>query len=136
MATLLKSSINCHVAKIIGSLLYLTGHSRPEVHQYASYTLKPVTEHGNVLKCIGHYLKNTQHKQIKKFVLENNKKDGDVKDDNKAVDPVSVENIHEKQYRDSNNSCFCSLALLWHELHAQCSLQVAHGARMCNSFGD
>ena len=83
---ILKNSINCHIAKIIGSLLHLTGHSRPEVHQYASYTLKSITEHGNVLKCIGYYLKNTQHKQIKMFVLANNKVDGDVKDDNKAVD--------------------------------------------------
>jgi hypothetical protein len=49
-------------------LLYLSGHSRPDiafaVHQCARYTFSPTKKHINALKCIGRYLKGTRDKGI------------------------------------------------------------------------
>ena len=45
---------------VVGMLLYLSGHSRPDiafaVHQYARYTFKPTRRHELVLIWIGRYL--------------------------------------------------------------------------------
>eukprot|EP00956_Cyclotella_meneghiniana_P035535 scaffold115810_cov49-Cyclotella_meneghiniana.AAC.1 len=53
-----------HYASVIGMLLYLSGHSRPDiayaVHQCARYTFKPTTRHVAALKRIGRYLKGTK----------------------------------------------------------------------------
>ena len=53
---------------IIGMLLYLSGHSRPDiafaVHQCARYTFNPTKKHTNALKRIGRYLKGTRDKGI------------------------------------------------------------------------
>jgi hypothetical protein len=53
---------------IIGMLLYLAGHSRPDiafaVHQCARYTFQPTRKHVTALKRIGHYLKGTRDKGI------------------------------------------------------------------------
>ena len=47
---------------IIGMLLYLTGHSHPDiafaVHQCAQYTFEPTDTHVTALRCIGRYLKD------------------------------------------------------------------------------
>jgi hypothetical protein len=55
-------------ASIIGMLLYLSGHSRPDiafaVHQCARYTFSPTKKHTNALKRIGRYLKGTRDKGI------------------------------------------------------------------------
>ena len=51
-------------ASIVGMLLYLTGHSRPDcafaVHQCARYTFEPKQSHEAALKRIGRYLKGTR----------------------------------------------------------------------------
>ena len=53
---------------IIGMLLYLTGHSHPDiafaVHQCAQYTFEPKDTHVTALKCIGQYLKGTHDKGL------------------------------------------------------------------------
>ena len=53
---------------IIGMLLYLTGHSRPDcsfaVHQCARYTFAPKASHVVALKRIGRYLKGTIDKGL------------------------------------------------------------------------
>ena len=50
-------------ASVVGMLLYLTGHSRPDiafaVHQCARYTFEPKRSHVAALKRIGRYLKGT-----------------------------------------------------------------------------
>jgi hypothetical protein len=50
-------------AGVVGMLLYLSGHSRPDiafaVHQCARYTFAPTALHGQALKRIGRYLKGT-----------------------------------------------------------------------------
>eukprot|EP00956_Cyclotella_meneghiniana_P016664 scaffold26464_cov80-Cyclotella_meneghiniana.AAC.2 len=55
-------------ASIIGMLLYLSGHSRPDiafaVHQCARYTFKPTKRHVAALKRIGRYLKGTKSKGL------------------------------------------------------------------------
>jgi len=55
-------------ASVIGMLLYLAGHSRPDiafaVHQCARYTFQPTHKHVNALKRIGRYLKGTRDKGI------------------------------------------------------------------------
>jgi len=55
-------------ASIVGMLLYLSGHSRPDiafaVHQCARYTFKPTTRHLAALKRIGRYLKGTSDKGL------------------------------------------------------------------------
>jgi hypothetical protein len=57
-----------HYASVIGMLLYLAGHSRPDiafaVHQCARYTFKPTKKHVAALKHIGCYLKGTRDKRI------------------------------------------------------------------------
>eukprot|EP00956_Cyclotella_meneghiniana_P013545 scaffold19631_cov45-Cyclotella_meneghiniana.AAC.1 len=49
-------------------LLYLSGHSRPDiafaVHQCARYTFKPTSRHFAALKRIGRYLKGTADKGL------------------------------------------------------------------------
>lgn len=55
-------------ATIIGMLLYLVGHSRPDcafaVHQCARYTFEPKRVHEVALKRIGRYLKGTMDKGL------------------------------------------------------------------------
>ena len=55
-------------AAVVGMLLYLTGHSRPEcafaVHQCAHYTFCPTARHEQALKRIGRYLKGTMSKGL------------------------------------------------------------------------
>ena len=55
-------------ASVIGMLLYLAGHSRPDiafaVHQCARNTFQPTRKHVNALKRIGRYLKGTRNKGI------------------------------------------------------------------------
>ena len=55
-------------ASIIGMLLYLSGHSRPDiafaVHQCARYTFQPTHRHVTALKRIGRYLKSTRDKGL------------------------------------------------------------------------
>lgn len=55
-------------ASIVGMLLYLSGHSRPDiafaVHQCARYTFKPTCRHFTALKRIGRYLKGTANKGL------------------------------------------------------------------------
>ena len=55
-------------ASIVGMLLYLSGHSRPDiafaVHQCARYTFKPTSRHFAALKRIGRYLKGTVFKGL------------------------------------------------------------------------
>ena len=50
-------------ASVVGMLLYLCGHSRPDltfaVHQCARYTFAPTKRHEQALLRIGHYLKGT-----------------------------------------------------------------------------
>ncbi|KAL7489249.1 hypothetical protein ACHAW6_015643 [Cyclotella cf. meneghiniana] len=50
-------------AVIIGMLLYLSGHSRPDialaVHQCVQFTFSPACHHVLALICIGHHLKGT-----------------------------------------------------------------------------
>ena len=53
---------------VVGMLLYLCGHSRPDiafaVHQCARYTFKPTRRHEKALVRIGRYLKGTVDKGI------------------------------------------------------------------------
>ncbi|KAL7549783.1 hypothetical protein ACHAWF_013048 [Thalassiosira exigua] len=55
-------------ASVVGMLLYLTGHSRPDcafaVHQCARYTFEPKHSHIAALKRIGRYLKGTADKGL------------------------------------------------------------------------
>ncbi len=55
-------------ASIVGMLLYLSGHTRPDlafaVHQCARYTFAPTTKHERALLRIGRYLKGTVDKGI------------------------------------------------------------------------
>lgn len=57
---------NFNYAAIVGMLLYLSGHSRPDiafaVHQCARYTFKPSRRHEQALIRIGRYLKGTMHR--------------------------------------------------------------------------
>jgi hypothetical protein len=57
-----------HYPSIIGMLLYLSGHTRPDiafaVHQCTWYTFQPTTKHAAALKRIGRYLKGTRDKGI------------------------------------------------------------------------
>jgi hypothetical protein len=54
---------NFNYAAVVGMLLYLSGHSRPDiafaVHQCARYTFRPTKRHEQVLIRIGRYLKGT-----------------------------------------------------------------------------
>ncbi|KAL7526402.1 hypothetical protein ACHAWF_008462 [Thalassiosira exigua] len=58
--------ISC--ASVVGMLLYLTGHSRPDcafaVHQCARYNFEPKRSHVAALKRIGRYLKGTADKGL------------------------------------------------------------------------
>jgi hypothetical protein len=55
-------------AAVVGMLLYLSGHSRPDiafaVHQVARYTFKPTRRHEQALIRIGRYLKGTRDKGL------------------------------------------------------------------------
>jgi len=55
-------------SSVVGMLLYLTGHSRPDcsfaVHQCARYTFEPKFSHMAALKRIGRYLKGTVDKGL------------------------------------------------------------------------
>jgi hypothetical protein len=55
-------------ASVVGMLLYLSGHTRPDiafaVHQCARYTFKPTNRHVTALKRIGRYLKGTRDKGL------------------------------------------------------------------------
>ncbi|KAL3767222.1 hypothetical protein ACHAWU_003313 [Discostella pseudostelligera] len=55
-------------ASVVGMLLYLSGHSRPDlsfaVHQCARYTFAPTRRHEQALLRIGHYLKGTLDKGL------------------------------------------------------------------------
>ena len=55
-------------ASIVGMLLYLSGHTRPDiafaVHQCARYTFRPTARHVTALKRIGRYLKGTQSRGL------------------------------------------------------------------------
>ena len=55
-------------AAVVGMMLYLTGHSRPDcafaVHQCARYTFEPKRSHEAALKRIGRYLKGTKDKGL------------------------------------------------------------------------
>ena len=55
-------------ASVVGMLLYLSGHSRPDlsfaVHQCARYTFAPTKRHEKALLRIGHYLKGTVDKGL------------------------------------------------------------------------
>jgi hypothetical protein len=55
-------------ASVVGMLLYLSGHTRPDiafaVSQCARYTFQPTNRHVTALKRIGHYLKGTRSKGI------------------------------------------------------------------------
>jgi hypothetical protein len=55
-------------AAVVGMLLYLSGHSRPDiafaVHQCARYTFKPTRRHELALVRIGRYLKGTLDKGL------------------------------------------------------------------------
>jgi len=55
-------------ASVVGMLLYLCGHSRPDiafaVHQCARYTFEPKRSHEAALKRIGRYLKGTLDKGL------------------------------------------------------------------------
>jgi hypothetical protein len=59
---------NFSYPSVIGMLLYLTGHSRPDisfaVHQCARYTFKPTRRHEAALIRIGRYLKGTMDKGL------------------------------------------------------------------------
>jgi hypothetical protein len=55
---------NFNYSAVVGMLLYLSGHSRPDiafaVHQVARYTFKPTRRHELALVRIGRYLKGTK----------------------------------------------------------------------------
>jgi hypothetical protein len=55
---------NINYPAVVGMLLYLSGHSRPDiafaVHQVARYTFKPTRRHELALVRIGRYLKGTK----------------------------------------------------------------------------
>ncbi|KAL7482891.1 hypothetical protein ACHAW6_008542, partial [Cyclotella cf. meneghiniana] len=55
-------------AAVVSMLLYLSGHSRPDiafaVHQFARYTFKPTRQHELSLVRIGRYLKGTMDKGL------------------------------------------------------------------------
>ena len=55
-------------AAVVGMLLYLSGHSRPDiafaVHQCARYTFRPTRKHELALIRIGRYLKGTMDKGL------------------------------------------------------------------------
>ena len=59
---------NINYASIVGMLLYLCGHSRPDiayaVHQCARYNFEPKRSHELALKRIGRYLKGTMSKGL------------------------------------------------------------------------
>jgi hypothetical protein len=59
---------NYNYASVVGMLLYLAGHTRPDiafaVHQCARFTFGPRKPHGVAIKRIGKYLKNTRTKGI------------------------------------------------------------------------
>jgi hypothetical protein len=59
---------NFNYAAVVGMLLYLCGHSRPDiafaVHQCARYTFKPTRRHELALIRIGRYLKGTMERGI------------------------------------------------------------------------
>jgi hypothetical protein len=59
---------NINYPAVIGMLLYLSGHSRPDiafaVHQCARYTFKPTRRHKQALVRIGRYLKGTMDKGL------------------------------------------------------------------------
>jgi hypothetical protein len=62
------ASESFNYAAVIGMMLYLSGHSRPDiafaVHQCARYTFKPTRRHKLALIRIGRYLKGTMDKGI------------------------------------------------------------------------
>jgi hypothetical protein len=59
---------NFNYASVVGMLLYLSGHSRPDiafaVHQCARYTFKPTRRHEQALVRIGRYLKGTMNRGL------------------------------------------------------------------------
>ncbi len=62
------ASGNINYASVVGMLLYLCGHSRPDltfaVHQCARYTFAPTKCHEQALLRIGHYLKGTMDRGL------------------------------------------------------------------------
>lgn len=64
----LSASGNINYPAVIGMLLYLSGHSRPDiafaVHQCARYTFNPTRRHELALIRIGRYLKGTKDKGL------------------------------------------------------------------------
>ncbi|KAL7475644.1 hypothetical protein ACHAW6_001552, partial [Cyclotella cf. meneghiniana] len=62
------TSGNINYPAVIGMLLYLCGHSRPEIafaiHQVAQYTFKPTRRHDLALVCIAYYLKGTKNEGL------------------------------------------------------------------------
>jgi hypothetical protein len=62
------SSGNFNYAAVIGMMLYLSGHSRPDiafaVHQCARYTFNPTRRHEIALIRIGRYLKGTMNRGL------------------------------------------------------------------------
>ena len=64
----LSASGTINYPAVIGMLLYLSGHSRPDiafaVHQCARYTFNPTRRHEQALIRIGRYLKGTQGKGL------------------------------------------------------------------------
>jgi hypothetical protein len=62
------ASGNINYAATVGMLLYLSGHSRPDiafaVHQVARYTFQPRRRHEQALIRIGRYLKGTKDKGL------------------------------------------------------------------------
>ena len=63
-----RASGTINYASVVGMLLYLCGHSRPDlsfaVHQCARYTFAPTKRHEKALLRIGHYLKGTIDKGL------------------------------------------------------------------------
>jgi transposase InsO family protein len=59
---------NFNYAAVVGMLLYLSGHSRPDiafaVHQCARYTFRPTKRHEQALVRIGRYLKGTMNRGL------------------------------------------------------------------------
>jgi hypothetical protein len=59
---------NFNYASVVGMLLYLSGHSRPDiafaVHQCARYTFKPTRRHEQALVRIGRSLKGTMNRGL------------------------------------------------------------------------
>lgn len=62
------ASSTINYASVVGMLLYLCGHTRPDlsfaVHQCAQYTFAPTKQHEQALLHLGHYLKGTMERGL------------------------------------------------------------------------